>query len=100
MSDGDALRASVCAHPDDGSVRLVYADWLEENGQEKRAGFMRADLERCRCANADTPAAAIGAFLGACDDFHSDWLDWSVRDEELDRFHKAALRVAGRAGKP
>jgi uncharacterized protein (TIGR02996 family) len=44
MSDGDALRAGVLRNPDDDTVRLIYADWLEENGEPERGGFVRAQV--------------------------------------------------------
>ena len=31
----------IVAHPDDATARLVYADWLEENGDPDRARFLR-----------------------------------------------------------
>jgi uncharacterized protein (TIGR02996 family) len=43
-SDGDALRQAILAQPDDDIARLVYADWLEENGQPERAAFIRAQV--------------------------------------------------------
>jgi uncharacterized protein (TIGR02996 family) len=46
MTDGDALLAAVIAHPDDDTPRLVYADWLQENGQPERAEFIRLQIER------------------------------------------------------
>jgi uncharacterized protein (TIGR02996 family) len=39
---GTALLAAVRATPADDTVRLVYADWLEEQGEELRAEFIRA----------------------------------------------------------
>lgn len=50
-SDHAALLAGVLDHPDDDAARLVYADWLEENGAEPRAEFIRlqcqhAELQR------------------------------------------------------
>jgi uncharacterized protein (TIGR02996 family) len=45
MSDRDALHAALIAHPDDDTVRLVYADWLQENGEGERAEFIRV---QCR----------------------------------------------------
>ena len=44
MSDGDALRRAIVARPDDDTLRLVYADWLDENGRPERAGFVRAQV--------------------------------------------------------
>ena len=48
MSDRDALLAAVCAQPDDDTVRLVLADYLEENGEAGRAAFIRAQVELAR----------------------------------------------------
>ena len=41
----DALLKAVLASPDDDLPRLVYADWLEENGDPARAEFIRAQIE-------------------------------------------------------
>ena len=38
---GRAILADILAHPDEDWLRLVYADWLEENGQSRRAEFLR-----------------------------------------------------------
>jgi uncharacterized protein (TIGR02996 family) len=51
MSDGDALYRAVLANPDDDTPRLVYADWLQENGRAEEAEFIRAE---CRL-HADEP---------------------------------------------
>lgn len=37
MDTEQALMANILARPGDGLPRLVYADWLEENGQPERA---------------------------------------------------------------
>jgi uncharacterized protein (TIGR02996 family) len=36
-----AFLAHVLANPDDDTPRLVYADWLDEQGQDARAEFIR-----------------------------------------------------------
>lgn len=36
-----ALWAAIRAHPNDDAPRLVYADWLQEHGDEARAEFIR-----------------------------------------------------------
>lgn len=41
MTTSDALLAAVLANPADDLPRLVYADWLDENGQPERAEFIR-----------------------------------------------------------
>jgi uncharacterized protein (TIGR02996 family) len=48
MTDGEALQRAVVADPDDDTPRLIYADWLEENGQAERAAFIRAHIEASR----------------------------------------------------
>ncbi len=35
---------AICENPDDDTVRLVYADWLEENGDPERAEFIRLQI--------------------------------------------------------
>jgi uncharacterized protein (TIGR02996 family) len=44
----EAFKQAILADPDDDVVRLVYADWLEENGKETdraRAALIRAQCE-------------------------------------------------------
>jgi uncharacterized protein (TIGR02996 family) len=53
MTDGDALLAAILANPDDDMPRLAYADWLEENGDEDRAEFIRL-----QCGHAGDDEAA------------------------------------------
>jgi uncharacterized protein (TIGR02996 family) len=44
MSMHDAFLADICANPDDDTPRLVFADWLEDDGQSERAAFIRDQL--------------------------------------------------------
>lgn len=39
----DLMRA-IIESPDDDTPRLIFADWLEENGEEKRAEFIRVQI--------------------------------------------------------
>ena len=41
MSIRDAFLADIAANPEDDAPRLVFADWLEENGEPERALFIR-----------------------------------------------------------
>jgi uncharacterized protein (TIGR02996 family) len=43
----DAFLSDIIANPDDDTPRLVYADWLDENGDPERARFIRV---QCRLA--------------------------------------------------
>ena len=47
MSDHDALVQAILHAPDDDAPRLVFADWLDENGDADRAEFIRV---QCRLA--------------------------------------------------
>jgi uncharacterized protein (TIGR02996 family) len=54
MSDQRALLAAICAHPDEDTPRLAYADWLDEHAgampRAKRESVrMRAELIRVQC---------------------------------------------------
>src|SRR5258708_31481101 len=40
-----AFLADILDHSDDDPPRLVYADWLEENGQARRAEFIRLQCQ-------------------------------------------------------
>jgi uncharacterized protein (TIGR02996 family) len=48
MSDRDAFLAAIHAAPDDDAPRLVFADWLDENGESERAEFIRVQVEMRR----------------------------------------------------
>jgi uncharacterized protein (TIGR02996 family) len=100
VNDELALLAAIRENPDEDTPRLMYADWLDEHGRGKRAAFIRNDVERYRCEHADTPAAALGAFLESVGSFGAAWLDWSARDPELNRFNKLAARPGPVAGRP
>ena len=54
MTDRDALLEAVFAAPDDDAPRLVYADWLDENGHPEQADFIRRQIELYRTP-ADDP---------------------------------------------
>lgn len=47
-NDGIALQSAIRACPDDDAPRLIYADWLQENGDEPRAEFIRAQIAVAR----------------------------------------------------
>ncbi len=40
-----AFRAAICATPEDDTLRLVYADWLDEQGEFALAEFIRTQIE-------------------------------------------------------
>lgn len=48
MSDREAFLRAVAADPADDTVRLAFADWLDENGDPARAEFIRLQIQRER----------------------------------------------------
>ncbi|QJW99599.1 TIGR02996 domain-containing protein [Frigoriglobus tundricola] len=53
MSDHDALLRAIGEHPEEDTPRLMYADWLEEQGESDRADFVRNQVELARCDSND-----------------------------------------------
>lgn len=45
MSDHASFLRAICAMPDDNAPRLIYADWLEEQGDVVQAEFIRVQCE-------------------------------------------------------
>jgi uncharacterized protein (TIGR02996 family) len=52
MSERELLLRAVCENPDDDTPRLVFADWLQEHGEEAWAEFIRAQVELAHGENA------------------------------------------------
>lgn len=67
MSDGDLLLLGILTDPADDTARLVYADWLEENGNAPWARFVRhqvwTPVEPCRNAPL-TALLSLEPFVG------------------------------------
>src|SRR5262245_25936713 len=53
MSHHDAFLCSVIESPNDDAPRLVYADWLEDQGDTARAEFIRLQIEAARLPEGD-----------------------------------------------
>lgn len=56
--DQRALLDNILANPDDDVARLVYADWLQESGQEARAEFIQSQIAMSgkHCSGGNLPA--------------------------------------------
>lgn len=59
MTDRDALYRAILDAPDDDTLRLVYADALEEGGEPQRAAFVRTQIELSRLPEYDPRAVQI-----------------------------------------
>jgi uncharacterized protein (TIGR02996 family) len=74
-TDGDALLRAICEHPWEDTPRLVYADWLDENGQPERAAYIRLAVameERLRQRRTIAPAQSER--FGALREVEGEWL--------------------------
>ena len=45
MTDREALVRAIIENPDDDAPRLVYADWLDEQGRDEQAEWIRAEYQ-------------------------------------------------------
>jgi uncharacterized protein (TIGR02996 family) len=61
-ADRDALYQAICAHPDEDTPRLVFADLLDEEGEPDRARFIRTQVELARVADYDPLAVKCRQF--------------------------------------
>jgi uncharacterized protein (TIGR02996 family) len=52
-SSHDALYRAICAHPDEDTPRLAFADLVEERGDELRARFIRTQVALARVSTYD-----------------------------------------------
>lgn len=73
MTPDEAFRRDIVAHPDDDTPRLIYADWLDDQGGEENAA--RAEFIRAQCR------------LEQIEEFEPERLELEDRAEELLRRH-------------
>jgi uncharacterized protein (TIGR02996 family) len=62
-----ALWQAIRENPDEDTPRLVYADWLQENGEEERAEFIRLQCQLAAIAHRPENQRAIGQLRARCD---------------------------------
>jgi uncharacterized protein (TIGR02996 family) len=86
-----AFLAAVCAAPDDDAPRLIYADWLEEQGDSHRAELIRAQIELATLEADDSDSQAVFAFLQRHDRKVFSEFDWEPVDPGVAR--RAALKA-------
>lgn len=70
MHDGETMLAQLKADPDNDTLRLIYADWLEEQGDVAEAKRFRKDrhaaVERYRPSNGTDGMCFQEAFCYRC----------------------------------
>jgi len=61
MTPEHAFLEAIKEEPDDDGLRLIFADWLEENGQPHRAEFIRTQVALARMDAGDLHRPALTA---------------------------------------
>jgi uncharacterized protein (TIGR02996 family) len=99
MSDREAFLRTILENPDDDLPRLVFADWLQENGDEDRADFIRIQCELAQTPKSDPRRKELESRSQAYLRLHqvqwqSDLPYWEgVRWETFERGFVASVRV-------
>jgi uncharacterized protein (TIGR02996 family) len=57
MTPDDSFLQAIIESPDDDTPRLVYADWLEDNGLPERAEFIRVQIELAHLPDGPGPSS-------------------------------------------
>ncbi len=71
----DAFLADILEHPEDDTPRLVFADWLEDNGEADRAEFIRVQIEAARLGRYEPRREALEQRIKALlDRYRKTWL--------------------------
>lgn len=61
MTDRDALLAAILANPDEDTPRLMFADWLKDNGEPDRGELVRLQVEAAHAEPFGPTARELGA---------------------------------------
>ena len=73
MTDGAALLRAVIAQPAEDTPRLVYADWLDENGDPDRAAFVRGQCALAGMEPWDDGYTALDVRCRQLERAHPEW---------------------------
>ncbi len=76
MSLESEFLRDIRAHPQDDAVRLVYADWLDEQDQADRAEFIRAQVRLAGMKPWDQGYTELDVRCRELARCHPDWLGW------------------------
>jgi uncharacterized protein (TIGR02996 family) len=75
MSEQERLLAAVCENPDDDSIRLVFADWLEDHDDPQRAEFIRTQIALARSPEAADVKALRAREAALLKEHAKEWTD-------------------------
>jgi uncharacterized protein (TIGR02996 family) len=92
MTDGSAILRAILDNPDDDAPRLIYADWLDENGDADRAAFIRAQIKLARLPQDDPDRDRVVQTERTLWKANRDaWKAWVPKWAHVDRFHRGFL---------
>jgi uncharacterized protein (TIGR02996 family) len=76
MTDDAAFIAAIRARPQEDAARLVYADWLEENGRADEADYLRV-VHALTTLPEEAPARKklVRRLLAVADGIEEEWRD-------------------------
>jgi uncharacterized protein (TIGR02996 family) len=76
MSHHEAFLSDIVEHPRDDGPRLVYADWLDDNGDPERAEFIRGQVRLARMNPWDEGFTELDVRCRELARLHPEWLGW------------------------
>src|SRR3954463_15181880 len=94
MNPDAALLAEIVANPDDDLPRRVYADWLDENGDDDRAEFIRGQVRLAGMELWDEGYTSLDVRCRQLERTHPEWLG------PLHPFVKRSERFCGDRDRP
>lgn len=96
MDDRAALLRAICLDPADDTVRLVYADYLDEHGEPEYAEFIRVQIQLARL-DPEPECAATEEGL-KCNDPSCSWAIWHSKGFRLHQRERELLENQGHGG--
>src|SRR5262245_66447440 len=92
-TDRDALHRAVCADHEDDTLRLAFADYLDELDDHDRAEFVRLQVEFARLLTDDSDSQAVYRFLADRDDITRAAARWELIDPGIARRAELTSRL-------
>jgi uncharacterized protein (TIGR02996 family) len=96
MSGDEGFLQAIIDDPDDDTVRLIYADWLDDHGNHARAEFIRVQIDLAQMKEDDDRRYALETRqVQLLAEHENEWLepigeaidDWTFRRGFLDHAH-------------
>jgi uncharacterized protein (TIGR02996 family) len=99
MNDETAFIRKICEEPDEDTHRLVFVDWLEEDGEPERAEFIRLGCELATIPhpNAVGECSECGTLVGMAHEQGCRFVALRARQRELWTFDPARYFGLGAA---